>query len=59
MNDKEKLINLLKEMGVAYRVEGNSIVLEAGCAKVDAYVGFVAEFLFDDTGKFIKVMIGE
>ena len=58
-SDKEKLTETLTHLGIGYNQTNNNIVLEELCSNVDACIGFASEFIFDDNGKFIKVIIGE
>lgn len=72
MTDREKLIALLEEFGVAYNgkvAQHNSgfhdfdfeseVVLHVGDYKIEGYTNFFAEFAFHPDGSFNKILVGE
>lgn len=62
MNNYEKFKKLMDEFEIEYKEENDdkikSIKFESG-NKICAYVGFCANFEFDETGKFIEMGIWE
>jgi hypothetical protein len=66
MTDKDKVIALLKELGIGYADRygetfetTNDIYLIAGEGNVDGYGGFCATFEFNEDGSFKKLGIWE
>lgn len=59
ISDYEKLINLLNELGIGFRVESTKfetiVFCETGNKKVGGYDGFYTVFEFNSDDKFIKM----
>ena len=55
MTDKEKLIQMLTDLGVGYEDDGRDVVCQAGNEKVVGYPEFYTVFSFDDQGRFINM----
>lgn len=52
LTDKEKLIGLLDEFGVGYKLTADKVTCEEGYSKVEGYSCFMTIFKFDGEGKF-------
>jgi len=63
MTDKEKVIELLKSLGIEFKDEvtesHNSIICEEGMAKVSGYYGFCTVFAFEKDGTFTDIGVWE
>jgi hypothetical protein len=57
--ERDKVIKLLKELGIGFKLEGSYIMIDEYGPKVDAYAGFFAAFEFNIEGEFLRFSIGE
>lgn len=57
MTDRDKLINLLLEFGVEFKVHDsdNDIICKEGDKKISGYPSFYTLFEFDENGRFIAI----
>lgn len=61
--DKERLQELLDDFGVGYdpEIDGDEdgLTCGAGSDKIGGHIGFFAEFVFDEKGKFLNMRVWE
>ena len=55
MTHKQRLAELLVEMGVGFKEEANYIVCDNTYPKVEGYTGFYTVFKFEDDGSLIEM----
>ena len=53
--DREKVTDLLAELGVEFIKRNNDIYCEESSAKVTGYCGFFVTFEFDSNGHFTQI----
>lgn len=64
MRDIDKLLDVFHDFGIGYHIhlnkDGSEVVhLKEGRDKIDGFSYFYADFMFDESGTFGQVWIGE